>query len=190
MKGLKWITRKHYIISGVVIMLLIYIMIVIVIYAFRKNNWASWDAINALGQWAGILVAVLIPITAVYLEKQLEKNKNEIEQKKGEIKNSNVSIFDEIQKIKKDIDNIKNNQNNIQPISNSEIDKIMLKDDIYKYICISMGATTKEIMNKFDIEFKNAKDILLELSRVEEKISVAYLSDNPNDENCHWIKKR
>lgn len=190
MKKLKSITRKHFIISGVVIMILIYIMIVIGIYLFRKNNLASWDAINALGEWAGILVAILIPIAAVYLEKQLEKNKDEMEQKKDEIKDSNVSIFDEIQIMKKDIENIKYKQNDIQPISNSEIDQIMLKDDIYKYICISMGATTKEIMNKFDIEFEKAKNILLELSRVEEKISVAYLGDNPNDENCHWIKKR
>lgn len=190
MKKIKEIIKNHVIISRAFIVLLIYIMIVIVIYVFRKNNWASWDAINALGEWAGILVAILIPIAAVYLEKQLEKNKDEIEQKKGEIKDSNVSIFDEIQKMKKDIDNIKNNQNNIQPISNSEIDKIMLKDDIYKYICISMGTTTKEIMNKFNIEFENAKDILLELYRVEEKISVVYLSDDPNNENCHWIKKR
>ena len=45
-------------------------------------------------------------------------------------------------------------------------------------------------MNKFDLEFNIAKDILLELSRVNGVIRPAYIGDNPEDINCNWSKKR
>ena len=53
-----------------------------------------------------------------------------------------------------------------------------------------MRVTTKEIMQKFSISFEKAKDILFELYSKEQKISVAYIDEDPNDENCTWRKKQ
>lgn len=176
MNKLKDLIRKHIIISMAVLICVTYIIIVLVIFLIRKYNLASWDAISALGEWAGIIVAILIPIAAIYLEKQLEKNKTEI-------KDSNVSLYDEITSLKNQISEIKNS--NIQNSSNEN-----LKIEIYKFICISMIATTKEIMDKFNLDFNTARDILLELSRVDGVIKPAYISDNPDDIECNWSKKR
>ena len=76
--------KKHIILLTAILMLLIYIGIIIIIYVIRQKNWASWEAINALGEWANILIAILIPIAAIYLEKRLEKNDKEVEEKKEE----------------------------------------------------------------------------------------------------------
>ena len=189
MKRLAEKIKKHIILLTAILMLLIYIGIIIIIYVIRQKNWASWEAINALGEWANILIAILIPIAAIYLEKRLEKNDKEVEEKKEEIKNSNISMFDEIHNLKNEIKELKENKNVVTPISNDEIDDIILKDDIYDFICISMKATTKEIMDKFKIDFSKAKSILLELSRIDGKIKIAYVDENEEDENCKWKKK-
>lgn len=127
---------------------------------------------------------------AVYLEKQLGEQKQEI-------KYSNVSLYNEVVRLQKEIENLKNNQDNIEAITKEDIDKIFaninedsLKEEIYKFICISMRVTTKEIMQKFSISFEKAKDILFELYSKEQKISVAYIDEDPNDENCTWRKKQ
>ena len=117
------------------------------------------------------------------------KNDKEIEAKKDEIRNSNISMFDEIQNLKNEIESLKENQIVMKPISNEEIDDIFLKDDIYDFICISMRATTKEIMDKFKINFDKAKSILVELYRIDEKIEKVYRDESEEDENCTWKKK-
>lgn len=176
MKQIKNFINEHVILCTAVILLITYIIIIGIIYIIRYFNLASWDSISALGEWAGILIAILIPIAAVYLEKQLEKNKNEI-------KYSNVSLYDEITSLREQLNEIKNN-------TKQENYQVNLKQEIYKFICISMVTTTEEIMNKFNIEFNVAKDILLELSRVDGVIRPAYIGDNPEDINCNWSKKR
>ena len=173
---LKKMINKNVIVFTIIILIITYIFIIISIKLIRYYNLASWDAISALGEWAGILIAILIPIAAVYLEKQLEKNKTEI-------KYSNVSLYDEITSLRKQLNEIKNN-------NKQENYQVNLKQEIYKFICISMVTTTEEIMNKFNIEFNVAKDILLELSRVDGVIRPAYIGDNPEDINCNWSKKR
>ena len=173
MKKLREVILRHIIISMVVLICIVYIIIVVAIFLIRKFNLASWDAISALGEWAGIIVAILIPIAAIYLEKQLEKNKSEI-------KDSNISLYDEIAELKCQINEIKNNS----------IQDDNVKLEIYKFICISMVTTTKEVMEKFNLDFNKAKEILLELSRVDGVIRPAYISDNPDDIDCNWSKKR
>ena len=189
MKRLAEKIKKHIIVLTAILMLLIYIGIIIIIYVIRQKNWASWEDINALEEWANILIAILIPIAAIYLEKRLEKMIKKLRKKKEEIKNSNISMFDEIHNLKNGIKELKENKNVVTPISNDEIDDIILKDDIYDFICISMKATTKEIMDKFKIDFSKAKSILLKLSRIDGKIKIAYVDENEEDENCTWKKK-
>lgn len=187
---IKKLKSKHLVTFSIILIFLIYIGIIVCIYIIRKLNLASWDAISGLGDWAGILISILIPLVAVYLEKQLGEQKQEI-------KYSNVSLYNEVVRLQKEIENLKNNQDNIEAITKEDIDKIFaninedsLKEEIYKFICISMRVTTKEIMQKFSISFEKAKDILFELYSKEQKISVAYIDEDPNDENCTWRKKQ
>ena len=173
--------KKHIILFSAIIMILFYIMIVFIIYKIRKNNLASWEAISALGEWASILIAVLIPIAAVYLEKQIEKNNKDVNNKKEEIKDSNLALYDELSDLKKQIHILTQNKENFDKDEN-------LKYEIYKYICISMITTTKNIMEKFKLTFEEAHNILCELSRVDEIIKPAYIDDDPDNENCNWVK--
>ena len=176
MKQISNFINKHVILSTAIILIITYILIIVSIKLIRYYDLASWDAISALGEWAGILIAILIPIAAVYLEKQLEKNKTEI-------KYSNISLYDEITSLKKQLNEFKKNDK-------KENYQVNLKQEIYKFICISMVATTEEIMNKFDIEFNVARDILLELSRVDGVIRPAYIGDDPENIKCNWSKMK
>ena len=176
MKQISDFVNKHIILSTSIVLLITYIIFIGIILVIRYFDLASWDAISALGEWAGIFIAILIPIAAVYLEKQLEKNKTDI-------KDSNISLYDEVTSLKNQLNEM-NNNNKQEDYQNN------LKQEIYKFICISIVTTTKEIMNRFDIEFKVAKDILLELSRVDDVIRPAYIADDPEDINCNWSKKR
>lgn len=147
---------------------------------------ASWDAISSVGEWASILVAVLIPIAVIYIEKQVEKNTNEVEEKKNEIKISNTTLYDEINSLKQEINNLKFSAKT-DKVSTKEIN---IKEEIYKFICISMITTTKDIMKKFDIDLEQTKSVLLELSRVDNLIKPAFIVDNPDNEDCHWQKRK
>ena len=61
-------------------------------------------------------------------------------------------------------------------------------NDIYKYICINDIVTTREILENFNISIDEAKEILIELFKVNRAIRPAHLACNPEDENCQWSK--
>ena len=61
-------------------------------------------------------------------------------------------------------------------------------NDIYKYICINDIVTTREISENFNISIDEAKEILIELFKVNRAIRPAHLACNPEDENCQWSK--
>lgn len=177
---------KNYIIFSTILILSITLLIEIgSIFLLRHYNIVSWQAISSVGEWASILVAVLIPISVIYLEKQVEKNTNEVENKKNQVKNSNETLFDEIKKLKLEISDLKTSTE-WQEIKQETID---INQEVYKYVCIAMIVTTKEIMEKFNLSFDRTKEILLKLSRVDNLIKTAFISDNPNSEECHWQKR-
>jgi hypothetical protein len=45
---------------------------------YAPNLETSWNAVAAIGQWVGALIGFLIPIAAVYLQSNLDRNKMEI----------------------------------------------------------------------------------------------------------------
>ena len=84
----------------------------------------------------------------------------------------------------------------MKEITKEDIDKIFadkdedsLKEEIYNIICKSMRVTTKKIMDNFKINFDKAKNILVELYRIDGKIEIAYRDENEEDEICTWKKK-
>lgn len=68
--------------------------------------------------------------------------------------------------------------------------RVVNLEDIYKYICINDMVTTKQIADNFNISIQDAKEMLMELFKVNCLISVAHLACNPDDENCQWVKRR
>ncbi len=183
---MKKFAKNHIILTMFLTLVISLILIILIILLLRKYDIVSWNAISSVGEWASILVAVLIPIGVIYIEKQVEKNTNEVEEKKNEIKISNTTLYDEIKGLKQEVNNLKG----YAKTDKVSIKKINLKEEIYKFICISMIATTKDIMNKFDISLEQSKSILLELSRVDNLIKPAFIVDNPDNEDCHWQKKK
>ena len=61
-------------------------------------------------------------------------------------------------------------------------------NDVYKYIYINDIVTTREISENFNISIDEAKEILIELFKVNRAIRPAHLACNPEDENCRWSK--
>lgn len=67
--------------------------------------------------------------------------------------------------------------------------KFVNLDDIYKFVCINDIVTTKNVADKFNLPIQDAKEMLIELFKVNGLIKVAHLNCNPDDENCQWVKR-
>lgn len=173
--------RKHPIMITIGIYILLQIALLQLIWFLRINKLISWGGISAVGQCSGALITILIPIGAIYIENRLNESQDKI-------KDSNITLYDEINQLKESIKDI--DKNTINGMSNGDIDEVLLKDDIYNYICISIYAKTIDIEKEFNIDFEQAKKILLELSRRDGLIKPASLLDNPESEDCEWTKKR
>lgn len=63
-------------------------------------------------------------------------------------------------------------------------------NDIYKFICINDIVTTKKIAENFNISVNDAKQMLIELWKVNGVIRPAHIACNPHDEICQWSKIR
>lgn len=133
---------------------------------------ASWEAIYTVGQWAMVAVTIFIPILVVILQDRINNDKKDI-------KLSNQELFEEIQNLKKEFNN-----------TNKSTDQIS-KNDIYKFICISMSVTTKEISDHFSMDIDKVKDILIELAVVDNMIGT-YINSNPSDPQVDtiWFRRK
>lgn len=73
-----------------------------IVYAPRLKN--DWEAISAVGQWANVVVAIIIPIVVAVATYVFTKK---IEESKRDIGQSNVETVTEVETIKKEIEAIK-----------------------------------------------------------------------------------
>lgn len=69
-------------------------------------------------------------------------------------------------------------------------DSVVGLEDVYKYICLNYGVTTKQIADEFSVSIDEIKDILMELYKVNEVIRPAHLGCIPDDDDCEWSKYR
>ena len=67
--------------------------------------------------------------------------------------------------------------------------KFVNLDDFYKFVCINDIVTTKNVADKFNLPIQDAKEMLIELFKVNGLIKVAHLNCNLDDENCQWVKR-
>lgn len=78
-------------------------------------------------------------------------------------------------------------------IDKKDEDKIIKKnfnyEETYEYICLNYATTTKQIAEELNYDLNNLKNALKRMWKVNEIIKPAFITDDPGDDECHWIKK-
>lgn len=158
---------------------------------------ASWDAISAIGQWAGVVVGFSIPIAVVYLQSKLDKSKEDI----GE---SNTALLKEFESFKNEYeDKLKQISSHFDNHGNFVIDggtfeehtkekrsRQDLKNEAHKFVNISMVTKTNRVAEHLDVTPEEAFDILEELLRHDGLISAGGIVRKENMDTMIWTKKR
>ena len=62
-------------------------------------------------------------------------------------------------------------------------------EETYEYICLNYATTTKQIAEELNYDLNNLKNALKRMWKVNEIIKPAFITDDPSDDECHWIKK-
>ena len=171
------------------------LIIGITLYAFGfKITYApelanDWDAISAIGTW---VCGLVVPFALIIFERKLAASEKRIS-------TSNLATLEELNEFKKKYEPL------LKAFSEGEVvldaggaseyigDKeLPSHHEIYRYICISMIATSQEIANHFGVEVESLRDRIQDMWAVQEIISPATLSDDPNGNfaNCNWTKTR
>lgn len=151
----------------------------------------SWDAVGATGQWAGAIVGILIPIAAIYLQTNLDKNKHDI----GE---ANLELYNEFREFKleyseklKALSDLVDEDGNIVIdggyFTNGSVEN--LKEKALKFINIAMVVNTKRVAEHLEINEDKAYDLLVEMLRHDESISCGGQVRKENMNNIIWTKK-
>lgn len=182
--------------SVVFICIELIITVILYIFGFRITYnlelETSWDAISAIGQWAGVLVGFLIPIAAVYLQSKLDQSKKDI----GE---SNTTLLKEFELFKNEyedklkiLSNLFDDQGNII-IDGGEFEENRsredLKNEAHKFVNISMITNTKRVAEHLGVNFYEAFDILEELLKHDGLISAGGVVRKENIDTIVWTKK-
>ncbi len=188
--------------SPVVLLLLIEGIVLGVLYTcgfritYGPDLEASWDAISAIGQWAGVLVGFLIPIAAVYLQSKLDKSKKDI----GE---SNTTLLESFESFKNEYeDKLKYLLSHFDDQGNFVIDGGYfgnsketeqslenLKSKAHKFVNISMITNTKRVAEHLQVTEEKAFEILEELLKHDGVISAGGRIMKDNISNIVWTKK-
>lgn len=158
---------------------------------YAPNLETSWNAVGAIGQWAGALVGFLIPIAAIYLQASLNKNRLDIGESNSELYNEFKEFKSEYSEKLKALSKLVDKNGNIVMDANGFTDdsKANLKERALKFINISMIAKTKRVAEHLEINEDEAYDILVEMVRHDESISCGGQLRKENVHNIVWTKK-
>ena len=138
----------------------------------------SWDAISAVAALISAFAGVAIPIVAVVFQHKLDSNKNDI-------RGSNLELYKKIEKIEKELEQYRDSKITALPSDAVKTTKDTLKNRIFQYIGVAMGATTKDIANHFGILTDTTITLLHELQN-SRLIGTKYIREDINSEDCHW----
>ena len=128
----------------------------------------NWEAIAACGTW---FCGCIIPIAVVFIERRMRDSE-------ARTSSSNLALLEELNRSKY--------KNNFASETTSEI----TEDDVYRYICISMTTSTKEIAEHFKTDEEKIIPHLEQLWSIQGKIKTLSLEDDPKHhiESCNWRK--
>lgn len=158
---------------------------------YAPNLETCWDAVGATGQWVGALVGVLIPIAAIYLQANLDKNKRDIGEANSELYNEFKEFKLEYSEKLKALSNLVDEDGNIVIDGGNFNDDLEedLKEKALKFINISMVVNTKKVAEHLEISEDEAYDLLVEMLRHDGIISCGGQVRKENMNNIVWVKK-
>lgn len=130
----------------------------------------NWEAISACGTW---FCGIIVPIAVVFIQHKISTNESNISA-------SNEALLSEINKLKSQ-----------SSIGNKLTESNISEDDIYRFICIKIYATTEEIATHFNTNVEIIAPLLEELFFVQKRIRTYSLEDDPrhNIAKCCWTRK-
>ena len=137
----------------------------------------NWDAIAACGTW---FCGCIVPLAVIFIEGRIREKEKETEKRiqdsEARTSSSNLALLEEVN----------NSKNKFVSGTTSEL----TKDDVYRYICISMTTSTKEIIEHFKSDKEKVISHLEQLFFVVVRIKTLSLEDDPQNhiENCNWRK--
>jgi len=169
---IKFISKHKLLITviiEIIVILVLYFLGFRITYNAKIEN--NWDAIEACGTW---FCGCIVPIAVIVIQHKI----SESEQRTSA---SNTALLDEIEQIKNSVDSTDPQR---------QVKRHISSDEIYRFICIKMVASTEEIAEHFKVDINDIKHQLEDLWAVSELISTVSLEDNPNGNiaKCHWKK--
>ena len=186
-------------IVGIVGTIIMFAIIASIFYAFGFRVTYSpyidynWYAIGAVGQWATLIIAILIPIAAVYFEHRLQTSRHDIsDANKGlliELKEHKIQSEAEIKSLREMISALIN----LPPTLPAE-PKMKpfeeLKERALKFINMSITAKTSEVAKHLDAPKEDVWRALQELCQHDGLITRSGpISENDYDRTV-WMKKK
>lgn len=145
----------------------------------------NWEAIGAFGQWAGVMVALLIPIAVIYIQNRLYKNKKEIGEANSNLYNELSKYYEKLKTLTELVDE----DGNIVIDGGTFSQQDTNKEKALKFINISMVTNTKRIAEHLGIREKETYELLVEMVRHDRTISCAGKLRLDNIDNIVWLKK-
>ncbi len=179
-----WVTV---IIAELIIGIIMYACGFKITYAPELAN--DWEAIEAAGTW---VCGLIVPFALLIFERKLSASEKRIS-------SSNLATLEELNEFKKKYEPLLKSFVEGEVILNcggapEDIDAQQLPShhEIYRYICISMIASSNEIANHFNVSVDSLRHRLEDMWAVLGIISLATLSDNPSKDfaNCKWTKAK
>ena len=148
---------------------------------YSTNVKYDFDAISAFGQWLSALIPIALVPLSVYVTNKFDKTKNDI-------RNQNLATIEYVDEM------IKKAEANAPKDSDSgtlpeEEKRRILMDKAYRYVSIAGFTKTEEVAKHLAVSKEQAFELLLELLRVDKKITAGGRTTKENLDNVIWLKK-
>ena len=148
----------------------------------------DWDAISAVGTW---VCGLIVPFALIIFEKSLSASEKRVS-------TSNVATLQELNEFKKKYEPLLKAFTEGEVIfdcngsSNSDTPSIPSQNEIFRFICVSIIATSQEIADHFGVDVESLRHRIEDMWAVQEIISPSTLSDDPTRDfaNCQWQKAK
>lgn len=157
-----------------------------IVYAPELAN--DWEAIEAIGTW---VCGLIVPFALIVLERKLSESEKRVS-------SSNLATLEELNEFKKKYEPLLKEFTEGEVIINCGgaptdcTTDIPSQQEIYRFICISMIVSSKDIAEHFGVEVELLRDRIEDMWAVQGLISPSTLSDDPTRdfENCQWQKSK
>ena len=176
------------------IIIIVETIVAVVLYALGfKITYApelanDWEAIAAIGAW---ICGLLVPFALKIFEKKLSASEDKVS-------SSNLATLQELNEFKRKYEPLLKAFTEDEVIldggnaSDDSSQSIPSQHEIFRFICISMVATSQEIADHFEVIVESLQHRIEDMWAVQGLISPSKLSDDPCKDfaNCQWQKAK